>query len=96
VDEALTYALSAPFITLAVALLRRALPWIEGVSVPPMVVSLSFAWGFVLISTGRFTGDTAEFIVAGVTVAAAAMGMHGAVTTYYTRSDRPPLPGEPR
>jgi hypothetical protein len=88
-DEALTFALSAPFITLAVMLLRRVAPGIDGPVVPPVVLALTATWGGLLTYTGRFTGDAAEFTVAAVMVAAAAMGLHGAVTTY-SRSAHPP------
>lgn len=78
-EEALTYALSAPFIVLAVQLIRKVVPWVDGAVVPPMVLAVTSLWGGLLAYTGRFTGDAAEFTAITVVVAAAAIGLHGTV-----------------
>jgi len=80
-EEALTYAGSAAFIVAVVQLIRMAVPWIDGIAVPPMVLCVTSLWGGLLAYTGRWAGDPAEFVVVTVTVAAAAIGLHSTVKT---------------
>lgn len=75
-EDALTFALSAPLITLVVAIIRRLVPRIDGDWVPRLVVVLTVGWGGVLIFDGRFSGGVAEFIIACAAVSAAAIGIN--------------------
>lgn len=81
-QEAFDFATAAPLIVAVVALARAMVPQLKKGWVPPLVVALTVAWGGVLVVTGRFTGDAAEFVVASVMVATAAMGGASVVSTY--------------
>jgi hypothetical protein len=76
VNEAVAFGLSAPLITMAVAILRRLFPVIDGMWVPRLVVALTAAWGGVLILDGHFTGGVAEFVIAVAAVSAASIGIN--------------------
>lgn len=75
-EEYLSFALSAPLITMLVVIIRRLIPQIDGDWIPRLVVVLTAAWGGVLIYDGRFTGGVAEFIIACAAVSAAAIGIN--------------------
>lgn len=79
--DALTYALAAPFITVLVALLRSVVPEIQGRWALLAVVVATVLWGGLLVASGRFAGDPAEFALATVTVASAAIGLAGVTST---------------
>lgn len=81
-EEALTYGAAAPFIFAVVALVRRFAPELRGRWVPLAVLALTLAWGGLLATTGRFTGDAAEFALATVAVASAAIGLASTVSTF--------------
>lgn len=75
-EEYLSFALSAPLITMLVVIIRRLIPQINGVWVPRLVVALTAVWGGVLVYDGRFTGGVAEFVIACAAVSAAAIGVN--------------------
>jgi len=75
-EDALTFALSAPLITMVVAIIRRLAPAVDGDWVPRLVLVVTLAWGVVLVLDGRFTGGLAEFIIAVAAVSAAAIGIN--------------------
>lgn len=81
-QEAFEFAAAAPFIVAVVALARVVVPEVQGRAVPLLVLALTVAWGVVLAVSGRFTGDAAEFVVAAVVVATAAIGGASVVSTY--------------
>jgi hypothetical protein len=81
-EEAFTFAAAGPFIVAVLALVRAVVPELRGRIVPPVALGLTLAWGAVLAQTGRFSGDLAEFIVATVIVASAAIGLAAVVSTF--------------
>lgn len=81
-EDALVFAAAAPLIVAAIALVRQIVPELRGRAIPPLVLALTVAWGIVLVATGRFEGDAAEFVVGVVAVASAAIALSGVVSTY--------------
>lgn len=81
-QEALEYAMAAPLIVAVIALVRATVPALPSRWIPALVLVLTVAWGLLLAVTGRYTGDAAEFVLAAVVVASAAMGLAGVASTY--------------
>ena len=75
-EEYLSFALSAPLITMLVVIIRRLFPTIDGDWVPRLVVTLTTMWGGVLVYDGHFTGSVAEFIIAVTAVSAGSIGLN--------------------
>lgn len=75
-EEYLSFALSAPLITMLVVIIRRLFPVIDGDWVPRVVVALTIGWGGVLVYDGHFEGSVAEFVIAVAAVSAAAIGVN--------------------
>lgn len=93
-NEALTYGLAAPFVVAVVALFRVAIPEIRGRIVPALVIVLTATWGGVLVLEGYFTGGLAEFVIATVMVASAAIGLVSAGSTFLKSRSTPAI-GDP-
>lgn len=81
-EEAFTFAAAAPFIVAVLALVRHIVPEVRGRLVPLLALGFTVAWGIVLTLDGRFSGGVAEFVVATVIVATAAIGGASALSTY--------------
>jgi hypothetical protein len=87
-EDALTYAASGTFIAAMVALVRYLVRGEDGKSriagrfVPPIVLGMTIAWGVLLVVTGWYTGDAAEFVRDTVAVATGAVGLASVVSTF--------------
>lgn len=75
-SSALSFTVAAPFIATAISFITNLIPVTVPAKWNPLIsLTLTFGWGGVLWQSGRWDGDLAVFIVTGLTVAYAVIGL---------------------